>query len=68
MSLALQLKTGEGRGAAHFRMTLMKLTIINYDISICPTFCDKIRIVPKALGKGTSTPVGFELNSRTQKK
>lgn len=37
-------------------MSLMKLKIINYDLSICLTLRNKIRTLPKALGKGTSTP------------
>lgn len=57
MALALPLKTRrEKKKTAHFRMSLMKLKIINYDFCICLTLCDKIRILPKALGKGTSTP------------
>lgn len=37
-------------------MSLMKLKIITYDSNICLTLGDKIRTLPQALGKGTSTP------------
>lgn len=37
-------------------MSLMKLKITNYDSNICLTLGDKIRTLPQALGKGTSTP------------